>query len=492
MIRRILLFAVAVPLLCAALSAQVAAPPQSGQPVSMKGVVIKGKAPVSDKILNVKLPRPQEADMANGIHLMVLEDHRLPQVTMAIIIHGAGGYYDPADSIGLANFTAAMMMEGTKTRTSQQIAQEQETMASSLGVGSGMSNELATVSISCLSDNFDKTLNLAADVLMNPSFPEEELGRYKMRQRAQAAQIRSLPRFLVLERYSRAVYGDHPASRIFPTVEAIDKVTRDSLVEFHRAHYIPDYAIVAVVGDIKFAEAKAKIEGALGGWKKGGTAVPPMQDPASLSGASVSLVDRPNSVQTSLIIAAQAINRNSPDYDILNLLNTVIGGGPTGRLFLNLREEKGWTYGAYSNVDAPKYRGSWLAQTEIRGDVTESAIGEILNEIKRTRTELVPDKEFGEKKRSLVAGYALSLETPSTILNNYIISRLYNLPADYWDKYPERIMAISKEQVQAAANKYLDPSRLQIVAVGDGSKIGEGLKKYGIVQTYDTDGKPKP
>jgi zinc protease len=457
----------------------------------MKGVVVKGKAPVSEKILSVKLPRPQEADMANGIHLMVLEDHRLPQVTMAILIHGAGGYYDPADSIGLAGFTASMMMEGTKMRTAQQIAQEQETMASSLGISGSMSSEMATMSISCLADNFDKTLNLATDVLLNPTFPEEELARFKMRQRAQAVQIRSLPRFLVLDRYSQVIYGEHPASRIFPTVEAIDKVTRESLVEFHRAHYIPDYAIVAVVGDIKFDEAKMKIEGALGGWKKGLTKVPPMQDPAPLKGSSVSLVDRPNSVQTSLIVATQAINRTSADYDVLSLLNTVIGGGPTGRLFLNLREEKGWTYGAYSNVDAPKYRGSWFAQTEIRGDVTEPAIGEILNEIKRTRTEPVPDKEFSEKKRSLVASFALSLETPSTILNNYIISRLYTLPADYWDKYPERIMAVTKDQVQAAANKYLDPSRLQIIAVGDGKKIGEGLKKFGSVETYDTEGKAK-
>jgi zinc protease len=492
MIRRIFLIAVAVTLLCSALSAQPAAQSPAGQPVSMKGVVLKGKAPVSDNVLSVKLPRPQEADMPNGVHLMVLEDHRLPQVTMAVIIHGAGGYYDPANSSGLAVFTAAMMMEGTKTRTAQQIAKEQETMASSLGVGSGMSNEMATVSISCLADNFDKTLNLAADVLLNPSFPEEELARFKMRQRAQALQVRSLPRFLVQERYARAIYGDHPASRIFPTIEAIDKVTRDSLIEFHRAHYIPDYAIVAVVGDIKFAEAKTKLESALGGWKKGASSVPPVQDPAPLKGSSVFLVDRPNSVQTSLIIATQAINRTSPDYDVLNLLNTVIGGGPTGRLFLNLREEKGWTYGAYSNVDAPKYRGSWLAQTEIRGDVTEPAIGEILNEIKRARTEPVPDKEFLEKKRSLVASFALSLESPTTIVNNYIISRLYNLPADYWDKYPERIMAITKEQVQATANKYLDPGRLQIVAVGDGKKIGEGLKKCGSVETYDTEGKPKP
>jgi predicted Zn-dependent peptidase len=384
-----------------------------------------------------------------------------------------------------------MMAEGTTTRTAQKIAQEQETMALSLGISSSMSGETASMSMSCLADYFDKSLDLAADVLMHPSFPQEELDRYKTRQRATALQIRALPRFLVMERYAKALYGDHPASRIFPGVEAINGVTRDSLVSFHQKHYVPDGAIVAVVGDISFADAKKKIGAALGSWKKVGAKIPAVQDPLPIKGSGVYLVDRPNSVQTSLVIATQAINRISPDYDILSLLNSVIGGGPTSRLFLNLREEKGWTYGAYSSLDAPKYRGAWLAQTEIRADVTEAAITEILNEINRVRTEPVPDKEFLEKKRSLVAGYALSLETPSTILGNYVTSRLYNLPADYWDRYPERIMAITIEQIQAAAQKYLDPARLQIVAVADGNKFGAGLKKFGAVETYDADGKPK-
>jgi predicted Zn-dependent peptidase len=205
----------------------------------------------------------------------------------------------------------------------------------------------------------------------------------------------------------------------------------------------------------------------------------------------VSLVDRPDSVQTSLVIGTQVINRTSPDYEVMTLVNAIVGGGPTGRLFLNLREEKGWTYGAYSGLNAPRYRGDWSAQTEIKGDVTDKAVGEILGEVKRIRTEPVPDKEFMDQKRSLVASFALSLETPSTILNNYVTSRRFNLPADYWDKYPERLMAITKEQVQAAAVKYLDPSRLQIVAVGDASKIGDGLKAFGTVETYDVNGTRK-
>lgn len=477
--------------LCAMPLAQVAMQSPAGQASPTKGVVVKGKAPVSNEILKVKLPRPQEADLSNGIHLMILEDHRVPQITMQMLIPGAGGYYDPADAPGLAGFTASMMLEGTATRTSQQIAQEQETMASSVMVSASGAGETANLMVSSLADNFDKTLDLAVDILLNPSFPDAELTRYKTRQKAQLVQMRMIPQFLAMERYSRVIYGDHPNSRVMPTAESVDKTTHDALSAFHRAHYVPDQAIVAIVGDITLADARKKIEARFGAWKKAGATVPPVQDPAPIGPGKVYLIDRANSVQTSLIVGTQAINRTSPDYDVMSLLNAIIGGGPTGRLFLNLREEKGWTYGAYSNVSAPRFRGDWSAQTEIKGEVTEQAVREILNEVNRTRTEPIPDKEFLDKKRSLVASFALSLETPAAILSNYITSRRYNLPADYWDKYPERMMAVTKAQVQATAVKYLDPARLRIVAVGDAKKIGDGLKQFGVVEVYDTDGKVK-
>jgi zinc protease len=465
---------------------------QGAQPPSTKGVVIKGNAPVSNEVLKVQLPRPQEADLPNGIHLMVLEDHRAPVITMQLIIPGAGGYYDPADQPGLAGFTASMMLEGTASRTAQQIAQEQETMASSVGVNAGGAGETANLGVSSLIENFDRTLALAADILFNPSFPDQELTRFKARQKASAMQMRMQPGFLAMERYAAVMYGAHPNGRVAPSPADIDRVTRQAMVDFHRAHYVPDQAIVAVVGDTTLADVRKRVEAAFGAWKKSGAAIPPVKDPEAVGEAKVYLVDRPNSVQTSLVVGAPGINRTSADYDVFNLLNTVIGGGPTGRLFLNLREEKGWTYGAYSGLTAPRFRGDWSASTEIRGDVTGQAVGEILNEVGRLRTEPIPEKEFGDKKRSLVASYALSLETPTVILSNYITSRRYGLPADYWDKYPERIMAITRDQIQAAAKKYLDVTRVQIVAVGDGAKIGEGLKKFGTVEVYDTEGRKKP
>jgi zinc protease len=485
------LTAAAVLVLCAVPLARGVGQAPAGQASATKGVVLKGKAPVSNEILKVKLPRPQEADLSNGIHLMAIEDHRAPQISMQLIVPGAGGFFDPADAPGLAGFTASMMSEGTAARSSQQIAQELETMASSVSVSTGAASEFAVLMASSLTDNFDRTLDLAADILLNPSFPDVELARYKTRQKASLVQTRAMPQFLAAERYSRVIYGDHPNSRVMPTADSVDKVTRDALAAFHKARYVPDQAIVAIVGDITLAQARAKLEARLAGWKKAGVALPAVTDPAPIGPGKVYLVDRANSVQTSLVVGTQAISRTSPDYEVLSLLNAIIGGGPTGRLFLNLREEKGWTYGAYSGLVAPRFRGDWSAQTEIKGDVTDKAIGEILSEVRRTRTEPIPEKEFLDKKRSLVASFALSLETPAAILNNYVTSRRYNLPADYWDKYPERLMAITREQVQAVAVKYLDPARLQIVAVGDGKKIGEGLKQFGPVEVYDLDGKLK-
>ena len=479
----------AVPLAALSAQAPTTQAPTQQAPQSMKGVVIKGKAPVSNELLKVKLPRPQEADLSNGAHLLVIEDHRLPQISMRIEIPGAGGYFDPAGTPGLAQVTATLLREGTKTRTSQQISTELERLAATLTVQAGMAGDNAIVMGGALTENFDKVLDLAADILVNPTFPEEEVARYRTRTKAMLVQQRSNPGFLAQEMFARAVFGSHPGGRVAFSAADLDKINRDGLVAFHGGHYAPDFAVIGIAGDITLAEAKTKLEATLAAWKKKGTPRPAVTDPDQVGPAKVYLVDRANSVQTYLAVGTQSITRTSPDYDVLSLTNNIIGGGPTGRLFLNLREEKGFTYGAYSSVAALRYRGYWLASTSVRTEVTEPALGEMVKEIARLRDEPIPAKEFQDKKRSMVASFALSLESPTAILSNYITSWLYQLPADYWDKYPERVMAITEPQVQAAAKKYLDPARIQIVAVGEGKVIGDILKKFGKVEVYDTDGK---
>ncbi len=462
--------------------AQQAAPPQN------KAVVMKGLAPVSTEVLKITLPKPAETDLPNGAHLMVLEDHRVPQVAFQIIMPGAGGYFDPADRAGLAAFTAAMMREGTATRTSQQISEQLETMAASLGVGASMSGRDASLSGSSLTENFPAAFALAGDILLNPTFPEEEFARYKERTRSSLVSQRASPGFLASERMYQVLFGDHPASRISPTAASLDAVTRGMLVEQHRTRYVPDHALIAFAGDLSMADARKLVDATLGGWKKAGAPVSSLQDPEAVGPARVYLVDRPNSVQTSLYVGTQAIARTSPDYDIVSVMNQVIGGGPTGRLFTDLREEKGYTYGAYSSVSASLFRGFWLASMDVRTEVTEPALRDLMAEIARMRDETVPDKEFRDKTRAMVASFALSLESPQSVLNNYVTTWTYHLPASYWDTFPARIAAVTQAQVQAAARKYLDPARLQIVAVGSGAKIGGLLKQFGTVVTYDTNG----
>jgi len=201
------------------------------------------------------------------------------------------------------------------------------------------------------------------------------------------------------------------------------------------------------------------------------------------------LVDRPGSVQTVLQLGTLGIERTSPDYFAVLLADRVLGGGPSGRLFLNLREDKGYTYGAYSNFGSSKYRGTWTASSEVRTEVTDGAMKEFKYELTRLGTEKVSVDELENAKRAIIGGFALSLEQPGSLLQNIITQKLYNLPADYWDTYPQKVSAITADDVQRVAQKYIDMKHLQVVAVGDASKTREILSKYGTVQVYDAEGK---
>jgi zinc protease len=470
------------------LGAQQALPP-GGNPTKAAGTVLKNKAPVSKELLRVKLPKPKEADLSNGVHLIVLEDHRTPQVNFSMIIDGAGGYYDPPAMPGLAGFTAALMREGTVTRTSEQISEQLDRLASAVTVGAGISSPFATVNGNGLTNNLDTVLALMADVLMNPSFPQAEVDRYKTRTRAGLMQQRSQPGFLASERLNKVVYGDHPLARVSATPAALDALTRDALVEFHKAHYVPDRAVLAVTGDITMEQVKAKAEAAFGAWKKSGTALPAQTEAAPLSGPSVSLVVRPNSVQTSLRVGTQSIERVNPDFFPLTVANRILGG-PFGRLFEHLREQKGYTYGAGSGFNSGRIRGGWTASTDVRTDVTDPALTDLLDEIRQMRDVPVPAKDLENAKRAIVGSFALLLESPNAILANYIDRHFYKLPADYWDTYASKIEAVTAADIQRVAQKYWTPDRLQIVAVGDLAKVEPALKKLGTVQVFDAEGKP--
>lgn len=468
---------------------QGGAPPQQQQPTT-KGAVIKGKAPVNKEVLKVKLPRAEEATLKNGLQVVLLPSHKLPTFNMQMVVL-SGGLSDKPDYRGLSNFTASLLREGTTKRSSKDIAEQVDALGATLTANSGLSSLTSTVSTSGLVENFDPALELFADVIRNPTFPQAEVDKYKTRILAQLQFQRSIPQFLAAEQFNRAIYGtSHPASLIVPPAESIKKLTSKDLADFHSTYYRPNNAILAIVGDVTMKELLPKLEKAFGDWQKGDVPAVTIPPAPAQSESRIYLIDRPGSVQTVLQLGTLGIERTSPDYFAVLLADRVLGGGPTGRLFLNLREDKGYTYGAYSNFGGSKFRGTWTSSSEVRTDVTEGAMKEFMYELNRIRTEPVTAQELDNAKRAIIGSFALSLEQPATLLQNIITQKIYNLPADYWDTYPQKISAITAADVQKAAQKYLDMSHLQVVAVGDAAKARDVLAKYGKVELYDAEGKP--
>lgn len=484
---------VIVAMLLIALVSSLAFGQQGGTPTQQqttKGAVIKGKAPVNKEVLKVKLPRAQEATLKNGLQVVLLESHKVPTFNMQLVVL-SGGLSDKPDYRGLSSFTASLLREGTSKRSSKDIAEQVDALGATLTANSGLSSMTSVVNTSGLVENLDQTLDLFADVIRNPTFPQAEVDKYKTRTLAQLQFQRSIPQFLAAEQFQRAIYGtEHPASLVAPPAESLKKLTSKDLAEFHSTYYRPNNAIIAIVGDVTMKEILPKLEKAFGDWEKG--TVPATTIPAApaQTDSRIYLIDRPGSVQTVIQLGTLGIERTSPDYFAVLLADRVLGGGPSGRLFMNLREDKGYTYGAYSNFGGSKFKGTWTSSSEVRTDVTEGAMKEFMYELNRMRNEPVGAEELDNAKRAIIGNFALSLEQPQALLQNIITQKLYNLPADYWDTYPQKVSAITVADVQRAAKQYIDLGHLQVVAVGDAAKAREVLAKYGKVELYDADGKP--
>jgi zinc protease len=480
-----------------ALLAAVAIPAsaQAGQQQGTKAIPLsqverKNRAPVSKDVLKVTLPKPTETTLPNGLTVLILEDHRLPTVNAQVQMSGSGPIFEPADRPGLAVITAQMLTLGTTSRTSKQIAEEVDRLGANVSASAGYGSGSSSVNASGLSDNFDQWFPIAVDVLLHPGFPDDELAKLKLRLKANLKQQRSQPGFLANERFNRAVYGNFPAAVTSMTDASLDAFTSGEMKRWHDTRYAPQNAIVGISGDVDAKTLIPKLQAWFAEWQKSEISDKLSSKTTPTATKQIYLVDRPNSVQTTIAMGNIAIDRWDPDYPTLVVLDDIFGVGPQSRLFLNLRENKGYTYGVYSGYTAFKYAGAWRAGGDVRTDVTDGAMTEFLVELNRIRNEKVPAAELEDAKHAIVSAFALSLEQPATLLNYAIIRKLYNYPADYWDKYPEHIMAVTSDDVQRVAKKYYNPDTMQIVAVGDASKIKSVMEKYGPVEMYATDGKP--
>ena len=455
-----------------------------GQQQSVAGVVKLNRAPVSKEVLKVKLPRPVERQLSNGMKLLVVESHRVPTITLRMNMP-SGDLRDPASMPGVSDATAALIRLGTKTRSSKDIADAVAELGASLSFGSSQGE--STIFLSSMTENFDAALALLADVLLNPTFPQDELDKYKTRLRTQLEQAKSSPGFPANDLLMKLLYPDDSRRYTHPTVESLSKITRESLLEHYKTYYVPSGEWAGISGDISPRDAVAKLDKVLGAWKGGPVAHVTMKFPEPLSEKKVFLIPRPNSVQTLLMVANHAIDRKSPDYLECQVMNRVLGSGPSSRLFRIIREEKGYTYGIGSGFSATRYLNHFTASTSVRTEVTEPALAELLAQFADIRNRAVPADELADAKSAIVASFVLGLESSSQVLSRWMEQRMDGLPEDYWDTYTAKVMAVGAEDVQRVAKKYVPLDNIRIIAVGDATKIAELLKKFGPVEEISPD-----
>jgi zinc protease len=448
----------------------------------------KNRAPVSPELLRVSLPKPYETKIGNGLTVMILEDHRTPVVTAELTIYGAGEQFVPVEQAGVANFTAQLLNKGTKSKNGRQIAEEIERLGATLQVHASYGSESTSLQLTALKDTFDRALRATADVLVNPSFPEDEIVRLRERELAALPQMMMSPEYLVAAKFGTALYGQHPMAVEGPTTATLGQLNRAQLVKWHRERYAPQNSILTIAGDVDTPSLMSKINLLSLVWTRMAfepalVPVPPAADTRRLH-----IVNRPGSVQTTLRMGNLAIDRRHEDYFALTIANRILGGGSSGRLFLNLREEKGYTYGIYSQLQARRQVGPWQISGDLKADATGDAMREILREIERLREEPVPNEELEEAKRSIVASFALSLEQPSRIMQYAADRHRYRFPPDYWDHYPAHLAAVTADDVRRVARQYLNPASLQIVAVGDAALLKPALAGFGSVEVEEAEG----
>ena len=436
------------------------------------------RAPVSKELIRVSLPSAKETTLDNGLTLLTAEDDRAPLVVVRFEIRGAGPLHAPAGNAALATMAAGMLREGTPSRSSRDIAEQFDTLGVSVAIGSS-DPAFTTVVATGLSDRFEEWFPVVADVVRNASFPADELVILKRRMAADWQGRRATSSVQAATAFDELVYG--AARAVDLSDAAIAAVTSEQLRAWHRERYAPQNVLVAIAGAVDDGDAAEVVRGALGTWPRG-TFTPESPVVAPPDRARVVIVDRPGSVQTSLVMGVPAVNRGHADHTPLVVANRVLGGTAGSRLFTKLREERGLTFGAGSALMAHMHGGDWRAIA----DVTSARIGEgidgFLDELRRIGAEEVGAEELDATKRSMIASFALTLEQLSQVVGYLTTRRVYGLSMDYWERYPEKVMAVSAADVQRMAARYMDMAKLQVAAVGDATQLEPLLSPIGAMR----------
>lgn len=448
--------------------------------------VDRSKKPAPGPAPKASFPEYYETTLDNGLKVFVVTNNKQPLVTFRLLVK-SGSEFDGENS-GVASFTTSLLTSGTKTRNSLQFASEADFLG--LSIGASAADDQMSISGSGLKKHMNKLLELMTDAMYNPSFPQEELEKEQKQALSGLKTVKKNPDE-VMDRLSITVgYNGHPYSN-FGIEEDVSAITRDDLVAFHKRYFIPNNASLAIVGDVTPKDIIPVVKKFFGDWKRGEAPVRNFALPKPVTGRSVHLVDLGSTqTQTSINVLLTGVRRDDPDYLPLSIVNSIVGGGFSGRLFQNLRETHAFTYGAYSNFESRRDAGVWSAAASVRRSATDSAFTQVIYEMDRMRNELVSSDELEMHKQNASGRFLLGLENPSSIASMVQNIELYGLPKDYYKNYVKNIMAVTPAEVQRLAKKYLRSNDIALLAVGDGNVIASSLEAFGPISRYDADMKP--
>ena len=450
------------------------------------------KQPVPGKAPELRVPTWTKSTLANGAALIVSEKRNLPLVSLSITFLGGSNQFEDAAKTGLASITASMMSEGTATRDAEALSNELQLLGTSISTSIG--DESGSISFVSSTAKFEQTLGILADVLQNPVFPAASLERIRAQRLVALTQGRAQPGTIAARVFPRVLYGTaHPYGQV-STETSIKAVTRDDVVALHKAYFRPGRALVTVVGDVSAAAVKPAIEKALAGWARSGDR-PSFEYPAlpNRDKTTIYLVDKPGAAQSVVSIGHPGPPRSTPDYYALQVMNTILGGMFQSRLNANIREEKGYSYGASSGFGYGKGPGPFSADGEIVSDKTAEALVEFMKELRGILGERpVTDEELKTAKESLIQRLPSTFGSVAGI--NGALGGLWTqgLPDDYYQQYAAKVGAVSKADVVAVAKKHIDLDRIAILIVGDRASIEAPLKAAGVapIVVLDIDGNP--
>lgn len=460
-------------------------------------LLIAGLIPVLAQVDRSRLPEPGPApeiqlgeyesfELPNGLKVFVVENHKLPKVTFYLQVDS-----DPVlqkEQTGYVEAVGELLRTGTKNRTKDKLDEEIDFL------GASFSTSADNITASALSKYKDKIFEIMADVIMNSEFKQEELDKVKKQMISSLAASKDEPNAIARRVRSVLMFGkDHPYGEL-ETEETVNAISLDACKNYYQTYFKPNISYLAIVGDITLEEAKQLVEKYLGGWQKGNVPEHKYNTPKPPLITKVAMVDRANSVQSVISVCYPVeLPVGSEDAIKASVANLILGGSATGRLFMNLREDKAYTYGAYSALRPDPIVGTYFAFAQVRNSVTDSAVTEILKEMKRIRSEKVSEDELAKAKNYLTGNFIRDLENPATIARFAVNTARYNLPKDYYKNYLKNLAAVTIDDVYNTAKKYIKPDNAYILVVGSADEVADKLTKFTVtnkIEYYDINGNP--